>query len=77
MYLARADSAVERPVRWLAAHTVVRLDPGHRDRVSITVPARAFAHWDGGWRYEPGAFHVAVGTSSVDLPLTASIELTP
>ena len=77
VYLARADSAVERPVRWLAAHTVVRLDPGHRDRVSITVPARAFAHWDGSWRYEPGAFDVAVGTSSVDLPLTASIELTP
>jgi beta-glucosidase len=76
VYLARPESAVERPVRWLAAHAVVRLGAGQTERVSIDVPARAFAHWDRGWQYEPGAFHVAVGTSSMDLPLDASIELT-
>lgn len=75
VYLHRPDSAVDRPVRWLAAHAVVRLDPGRSEQVSITVPARAFAHWDGGWQYEPGEFGIAVGTSVVDLPLAASIEL--
>lgn len=75
LYLARADSAVERPVRWLAAHRVVRLDAGRSERVSIAVPARAFAHWDAGWRYEPGSFDVLVGTSGVDLPLSAAVSL--
>jgi beta-glucosidase len=75
VYLQRPDSVVDRPVRWLAAHAVVRLAAGRRERVSITVPARAFAHWDGGWQYEPGEFAVAVGTSVADLPISASIEL--
>lgn len=74
-YLSRPASAVDRPVRWLAGHTVVRLDPGRSERVAIGLPARAFAHWDDGWRQEPGVYHVAVGTSVVELPLTAPIEL--
>jgi beta-glucosidase len=75
VYLQRPDSTVDRPMRWLAAHAVVRLPAGASERLAITVPARAFAHWDGGWRYEPGTFGLAVGTSVVDLPLEAPIEL--
>lgn len=75
VYLSRADSDVDRPVRWLAAHTVVRLDSGEHRRISLEVPLRAFAHWDHGWSYEPGTYTVAVGTSVVDLPLTTTVEL--
>jgi beta-glucosidase len=33
-------------------------------------------YWQDGWRYEPGAYRLRVGTSAVDLPLTAQVELT-
>jgi beta-glucosidase len=73
-YLSRPDSGVDRPVRWLAAHTVVRLGAGERVRVAITIPARAFAHWDEGWHHEPGRFRLAVGTSVAELPLSVDID---
>jgi beta-glucosidase len=75
VYLARPETSVDRPVRWLAASAVVRLSAGQRRRVPITVPARAFAHWEGAWRYEPGSFVVAAGTSIADLPLSGSVVL--
>lgn len=76
VYLARSESDVDRPMRWLAAHAVVRADPGARHELEIAIPSRAFAHWDTGWQWEPGQFDVLVGTSAVDLPLTSSIECT-
>jgi beta-glucosidase len=39
------------------------------------VPTRLLAYWQDGWRYEPGAYQLRVGTSAVDLPLTAKLEL--
>lgn len=72
-YLSRPGSAVDRPVRWLAGHAVVRLEPGRSERVPLTVSARAFAHWDGGWQVEPGPFQLEVGTSIADLPLEVEI----
>ncbi|QUQ63827.1 beta-glucosidase family protein [Kutzneria sp. CA-103260] len=75
VYLSRPDSAVDRPVRWLAAHTSVHIGPGETAEVTIPVPRRAFADWQpGGWHYETGAFQVHVGTSAVDLPLTATMS---
>ncbi|QRP44735.1 glycoside hydrolase family 3 C-terminal domain-containing protein [Amycolatopsis sp. FDAARGOS 1241] len=76
VYLARPDSAVDRPVRWLAGFTTVEAAPGESVPVTVTLPARAFADWQpGGWHYEPSGFTVAVGTSVADLPLWADIEL--
>ncbi|MEP7765487.1 glycoside hydrolase family 3 C-terminal domain-containing protein [Sanguibacter sp. 25GB23B1] len=76
VYLSRAETAVDRPVRWLAAHTVVRAAPGETVAVSVPVHARAAAHWqDGAWQHEPGTFRVEVGTSVLDLPLQADVEL--
>jgi beta-glucosidase len=39
------------------------------------VPTRLLAYWQNGWRYEPGVYQLRVGTSAVDLPLTAKVEL--
>ena len=74
-YLSRPASTVDRPVRWLAGHAVVRLEPGESARVGLTIPARAFAHWDGSWCFEPGTFRLGVGTSVADLPLTAELTV--
>jgi beta-glucosidase len=76
VYLSRPDSAVDRPVRWLAAHAVVRAEAGQTTPVTIPLPDRAFADWQpDGWHHEPGRYTVLVGTSATDLPLTASVTL--
>ncbi|QIS10121.1 beta-glucosidase family protein [Nocardia arthritidis] len=74
-YLSRSDSAVDRPVRWLAGFATITLPAGAAREVLITVPRRAFAHWDGGWRVEPGTFTVHVGTSVAELPRAADITV--
>ena len=63
VYLTRPESAVERPVRWLAGSAVVVSDAGASLTAEVTVRARAFQHWDeatGGWAKEPGEFTVVV-----------------
>ncbi|WP_411897139.1 glycoside hydrolase family 3 protein [Curtobacterium sp. 'Ferrero'] len=79
VYASRADSAVDRPVRWLVGFAPVRLGAGESTEVSIEVPARAFAHWDGGqdgaWAYEPGGFTLHVGASVVDEAGAVALEL--
>jgi beta-glucosidase len=75
VYLSRAHSAIDRPVRWLVGFATVQAEPGETTNVSIPLPARAFANWDAGWQYEPGEFTVHVGTSVTATPLEASITL--
>jgi beta-glucosidase len=76
VYASRPDSAVERPVRWLAGFAVVDADPGETVNVGILLPERAFQHWaDGGWTLEAGTFALAAGSSSASLPLTAAVTL--
>ncbi|MGV9680985.1 beta-glucosidase H [Nocardia sp. NPDC003482] len=73
-YLSRPESAIDRPVRWLAAFATLTLDPGESREIAIALPHRAFEHWTaGGWATEPGTFTLHVGTSVADLPLTADI----
>jgi beta-glucosidase len=78
VYLARPDSSIERPLRWLAGYAGVRAEPGEKTTAVIAVPRRAFAHWDvgtHGWVVEPGEFELSVGRSVVDL--IASTTVTP
>lgn len=85
VYLARPGddgasavaSAVERPVRWLAGFAVVRAEAGARATAVVHVPARSLAHWDGGWRTEPGACTVLAGSHVSDLPLSAEVVVAP
>jgi len=76
-YLSKERSAVDRPVRWLAAFASVHAEPGARHQVDLTLPARAFAHWDNGWQTESGTYTVHFGTSAEDLPLSARISILP
>jgi beta-glucosidase len=75
VYASRETSAIDRPVRWLVGFAPVRLRAGESTEVSIEVPARAFAHWDGAWAYEPGTFTLHVGASVADAAGTVALEL--
>jgi beta-glucosidase len=74
VYLARPDSAVERPARWLAGFAKVRADGGRTVTVDVPLPSRVRAHWSAEeqrWAEEPGAFEVHVGGDVVRTPLRA------
>jgi beta-glucosidase len=76
VYLERTSaSAVERPMRWLAAFSPVRLQAGGEQRLHLTIPARRFAHWADGWQIEPGTYRVVVGLSSRDDRLETRLTL--
>lgn len=77
VYARRPNSAVDRPLLWLVGFAVVRLEAGARDRVRISVPRRAFAHWDDGWTYEPGDFELLVGCSSDSLGAPLTVRMAP
>ena len=76
VYAERADSAVDRPVRWLVGFATVRVAAGGSETVEVRVPTRLLAYWDAGWQYEPGAYTLRIGTSAVDLPLEVAVEVT-
>lgn len=69
VYAERAESAVERPARWLVGFAAVRAEAGETVTVSIPVPARRLAHWDGAWVVEPGLYTLKAGASVAELPL--------
>ncbi|PZE64014.1 beta-glucosidase [Curtobacterium sp. MCBD17_021] len=79
VYASRAESAVDRPVRWLVGFAPVRLDAGASTEVSVEVPARAFAYWEGGrdgrWVHERGTVTLHIGASVVDEAGRTSLEL--
>jgi beta-glucosidase len=78
VYASRPDSAIDRPVRWLAGFAVVDADAGGEVITTVTVPRRALQHWDtaaAAWRTEPGTFVLEVGSSSADRHLTTTIAM--
>lgn len=75
VYLERAESAVERPVRWLAGYAGTHLAPGGTDSVEVRIPARSFGHYDGGWQFEPGKFRILVGRHVADDFHSLDIEI--
>lgn len=78
VYLSRPDSAIERPVRWLAGHSWAEAGPGAVATANIALPRRAFRHWDtaiDGWAIEPGAFTVETGPCAGDITHTGRVAL--
>ncbi|WP_457028589.1 glycoside hydrolase family 3 C-terminal domain-containing protein [Kitasatospora sp. P5_F3] len=78
LYLARPDSALPRPVRWLAGFATVTAAPGERVEVTVRVAPRAVQHWsvaDGAWRTEPGSFTATAGPSAAQLPLSGTLSV--
>ncbi|WP_350275371.1 glycoside hydrolase family 3 C-terminal domain-containing protein [Kribbella sp. HUAS MG21] len=75
VYVERPDSTVDRPVRWLAGFTVVRLDAGQAREITVQLHQHAFEHWAAGWTTEPGTFTIRAGSSVSDLPLSTELEV--
>ncbi|GAA3801105.1 glycoside hydrolase family 3 C-terminal domain-containing protein [Sphaerisporangium flaviroseum] len=76
VYLARPESEVPRPARWLAGYARVEAEPGESVEAEIEIPARALRHWsaeDHAWAAEPGAFAVLAGRCAGDLPLETTV----
>jgi beta-glucosidase len=77
LYLARPDSSIERPGRWLAGWVSVEADPGQEVETTVAVDRWALRHWDvaaGDWAIEPGEFEVHIGRSVADTRLMVRIE---
>lgn len=78
LYAGANHSAVVRAVRDLKDFQRVHLDAGQTKSVSFTLGARNLAYYDvarGAWVVEPTDYTVSVGTSSRDLPLTATLTV--
>jgi beta-glucosidase len=77
LYASRPDSAVERPVRWLAGFGAVEAPAGGEAAVEVVLTWRALAHWDAGagrLALEPGVFALAAGRSSRDLVASGEVR---
>lgn len=74
---APAGAGWEAPKR-LAAFAKVRLAPGERRQVSVTVDPRLLSVWDEaghGWRRAAGDYRLALGASSRDLTAETTVRL--
>ena len=77
-YVSIARSAVVRVPRELKGFADATLEPGGSQRVTIDIPSDDLAYWsvrDHRWVVEAGSYTVAVGASSRDLRLTATVEV--
>jgi beta-glucosidase len=64
------------PARWLGGFAGVTAEPDEVAGAELTIPARAFQHWDAGrsrWTDADGPFCLLVGRSSRDIRLSAII----
>ena len=78
LYVRDDEATVARPVRELRGFRRVTLVVGECRTVTFRLSAEQFAYTGADHRrvIEPGTIGIAVGTSAVDLPLTATITLT-
>lgn len=70
IYVARPDSAVERPVRWFAGYAAVRAEPGRTVTAEVEVAPRVLRHWsqdEHAWTVEHGPDRLMAGRSAGDL----------
>jgi beta-glucosidase len=79
LYVRALNARYQAPLLKLAGFRKVRLRPGERTEVDITVPASALAHWDvgtGAFTVDPGGYEVLAGRSARDIRCTARLRVT-
>ena len=75
-YVTRPAAGERTPLRALAAFARVHLAPGERQMLPLHAPASAYAVWDSAkaaFRTIPGSYELAVGASSDDIRLRATV----
>lgn len=76
IYLERmTPSDIDRPAIWLAGFATVAAGPGESVVADVQLPWRRFAHWDAGWRLEPGEYRLHAGLSSADLHAATTVKV--
>jgi len=78
VYVQPVNPGVFRPVKELKGFAKVFLQPGEKQKVSVTLNENAFAYYDVGtrsWLAAKGDYKILVGGSSRDLPLTGDFQL--
>jgi beta-glucosidase len=77
LYIRDEEASVARPVRELRGFRRVQLEPGRCRTVAFVLSTEQFSYVGADHRrvVEPGRVSVQVGSSSVDLPLTAELLL--
>ena len=74
VYVGQPASAGEPPKN-LRGFTKVTLAPGQTQRVTVTLDARSFQYFAGGWATAAGSHQILVGSSSRDIRLTGTVTL--
>jgi beta-glucosidase len=78
LYAGAPPSPVARPVRELKAFAKVDLPPGAGETVTFQLDARDLSYWSvrhGRWVVQGGVHQIAVGASSRDLRLSATVDV--
>ena len=78
LYVADTESSVQRPVKELKAFDKIELEPGESKDVSFTLNKRDFSYYSkvySRWLAESGKFEILVGSSSRDIRLKGSLNL--
>ena len=77
LYLGFPDADGEPPNQLKAFGKAV-IKPGRAKRIRMTLDPSSFAHWNptaAAWTTTPGIYVVRVGTSSRELPLSATVAM--
>jgi beta-glucosidase len=78
LYVADKESTVQRPVQELKAFDKIELEPGESKEVSLTLNNRDFSYYSkvyDRWLAESGEFDILIGSSSRDIRLKGSLNL--
>ena len=78
LYVCDEVATVTRPIKELKGFSRVDLQPGKRCTVTFELAINQLAFYDRSMRFvlEPGTIKLMIGTSSTDLPLQATVEIT-
>jgi beta-glucosidase len=79
VYVSAPASAVARPVRELKAFAKIALEPGESRQVTFALTPRDLSWFhpgQGRWMLDGGEYGIAVGASSRDLRLSATVTVT-
>ena len=78
LYVADKQSTVQRPVKELKAFDKIELEPGQSKEVSFTLNKRDFSYYSklyDRWLAESGEFDILIGSSSRDIRLNSTLNL--
>jgi beta-glucosidase len=78
VYVGNPTAKVTRPPMELKEFRKVRLQPGEKQHIVLTLNKRAFSYYDvdaKDWRLDPGTFVIYVGDSSDSTPLKHELQM--